>query len=1644
MIKKALVLALSTLLSGAPSWAALGQAPRVSASANTGASARTGSISASAAPSAAISGPAALSAPAAALAAPGAAPAAAAASAQAAVQAAARVDGAPDVQGALAEDVRQLQAAEPGREGETLAKMVDGAQARPAESASVKANGGSGVLRAGARLRKYVTGALAGLMLGTQLAGAAAAPLAQPAVPAQQVMILAQADAAKVPVLAGQVQPAYVRDLKDLISSFNPAKKVYVVGDAQARGYISEQQLAAIGRYVQNKPYYVVIMADGVGPAFRITRPDGAQLEGRNSYDDARDAVNVAVNDLLYKRAAESVPVDARTGKNPVAVYGLVIDRANPDNGLPESFRPYFRGSESMRALGLDTRDGRPFKGDLARAAVQGFRNDGRNFARGIEDTFKQIETLMENRLRQLGQENASALTAARNAVEFLASAEAATPEAKPANGSAALAARVAQAEKLLGEHKRAEAFAMLREVNRQASESLQAVRGFAADQQTSTQRLEAVKKDIGPALDKVAAFTKDFPNADIKINEMTLKEASSKWQETLKVAQGKLKSQPAAAAQELGTLAGEMRSAEALMTSFTSAYERVESGVTAMKGAFKNVETAAAAVAKKATGDGTGDLAKPGLAAWRQTLSQIEAKLKTDPSGAESELRSLQSQLNGYFAKVNEFNGGFKRLSDAKALFETLSGHSDRGAAAEHMTQAEQSLRLAQAAHGAAQSAWSDYMASAERALNQAETTMQAATQSRIQGYWNWAIGIASALGLFLLGSIGASFSPRRRKAKKLALERLGEWDKFFKGEQENLVKSLDPDIRAYAAADSKWTGATKKLAQTARVDNGEATLLLVAARNVFEQAQGIARAKVLGAWTNFVWHGGYERIVKLLDKEPVKLDTSKGLDKEFQRAGLAWDAAAYGTIDKYKQVDTTFAELTKRFEENVKASRDAVEKIKSAASAAAQMGKDIAAAIKAAQDTQAALNTPDGLFLLPSLYSEAIPAAEKHAATLARKLEAEDPVGAIENGGEEAKRISSDAQALVKAVIAARAGAMKQALASAAELVKAGHSSEWVAERIAKLSKYANTVASSVAEKPAAEKIAKIESDFAAIASDAASAVAQAKALAEARQQQALGLEKIAEARASIASRTGSKAEDMLREEKADPDAFMSEAGKSENSARRAIDEGDLNAASATIADMNRALASASSIVRTALETLAGHGEASKKLAALTGTLEKTGEQRAELLAGLEKRFLAKALELRKGDVAYANANGKITDNIDEADVQLTAAKKKLQDSADAYAKGLMIRAAVLLQQVQAHQEIAQHRYDEISSKAQALDALVAENKKTIADLDEKLEQRDKTFQDMRTTAATFEAYGGVKGGIDAAKALQSGAKSDPFDAAAKLAAASAAFEKLWIAARNDHDMHAEAKRSLDAAIKQFEAADQWSAKFEADEHRDSAEVDAAQRQLAALKKRYNAAADGIDPAKLGKKRGDWKPVDEEADAIVSETAQLIAAFRQQQGLIEEALKEIKKAHNKVSEATSWGSSYVNGSPGGSSLNTARQRLADGDYQGAVQYAEKARQAAANAIAEAEAQLEREREAERRRQAAIRKAQEEAEERAAAAERAARRRSDDSWSSGGSSSGGSIDWGSGSSSGGGYSSGGSSDSIGGGYSSGGSQDSL
>ncbi len=1058
---------------------------------------------------------------------------------------------------------------------------------------------------------------------------------------------------------------------------------------------------------------------------------------------------------------------------------------------------------------------------------------------------------------------------------------------------------------------------------------------------------------------------------------------------------------------------------ATSAMTNYGTTYNAGQAAITSVRGEVDALEKASGAFLK-AHPKATGDLARPDIRAMREKLASAESALTSNPSGGKTAADGVAAEVRRVQTALNEHAAGADQIAASEGILKQLSSRERAGSASTDLVTAKQALREARESHDLGASTWSSNLQTAKSALANAERTISDADAAASRNALI-ALILKALLALGTLGT-GTFLNWRARSARRKAEDELQKWDGILEKKLDTVIDELDKRMDVYVGPISGeksrgWEEETAAAAAAVRQNAGKAKLYLAMARNIHDRATALVRpARFSGGWlVNQFWPSRFVKAEAMLATEPLTFKPADGFDALFEKAS-DWRGDLYGEAKDYAPVSENFESVMAKFNAASKAAVSALDEIEKASTGYGAAFDATEAAIKTSE-ARASQTVVNDYFKVPALGEAVLPAAKETLAA-ARAKAGKNPVGAMKGQGAEAARLAADALALAEKSVSMYQAEVADTDAVVKALAAASVATKWIADSREKLDKQSAKLAAALLKTPGAAGLAALNDAYAAHAANVKTANAILNAIAAAKIDAEHVTSGVQSTREIIAHALSLEAADMMREEGNDPSQRLAAAAESFATALAKLGAGDLTAADAAQKQGTELALQAMRIARASeAATIAQQGDVDGRIAEAQ-RLDALLPERAEILKSIKLDFAASTLGLSAGDVSHPNSNGTVDDNVDEAQAAIDAAKAKREKAVRSFRAAKVLEAASLLDQAKAHELIAQARLDEISEKRTRLDKAVVDNNAFL----EKLEAKSRAWKaeipgDKRSMRPTMKAYDAAVADLTAARAAADAKKGDPFKIASTIAAVSAELDSVWIKVSNDRDAYAEVVRSLNAAETQLNSASSLAKDSQSDGIADSPAITSALRELANLKSAYTSAV-----ASSQAEHGEWPTIDHEADRITSEAAHVAASLKGELAAAARATQAISNAASQVREATNWTGSYgvsVPGSPGSGSLSSAKSALNNGDYSGAISYAESARSAAISAIQTAEAEVNRRRREEEERQAAIererrRRQQEEDDNR--------RRAEESSRSSSSGSSGGGSSWG-GSSSGGGSS---------------------
>lgn len=1030
-----------------------------------------------------------------------------------------------------------------------------------------------------------------------------------------------------------------------------------------------------------------------------------------------------------------------------------------------------------------------------------------------------------------------------------------------------------------------------------------------------------------------------------------------------------------------------------------------------------------------------SGPLTRPDLPELRQALARAESALVADPLWAARAAEAVRVRAVEQVRSIDEYPAVGRALEEARLRLADLEKRERSRVASGSLTTARQLLDAARDLHASASPGSPEKLDAARSALDAAEQEIYTADRQAARARTVFrTLLLLLALGLLVLAWY---LHHRRRGIQHEAEELLADWRTALDRKLEVLFNEMEQRVARFVgpaggAGRRPWTGATLSLAEQIRADVGSLAILWTSANSFLEKAEALIHARGPGALYNLFFPGKYRQGLALLQHEPVPFDPADGLPRLFGQE-RTWRDDLLGDLASYEPFQKSFPEIVEELNLRAVRATEALDLIeRSVVRGPADLdgtGDRINQAASLQNEIERA-GAAEGLFLIPAVFATTLPAATAILAR-ARDLFPADPVTALQGDGELARRIAVDAFELAGLIATARREVLSAIDAGMATLREAAITTGWIeAERI-RLSEQADRLAIQAAEESVATGIEELAQGLAGMGRRVERAVALSGLLGQAARPEIRRVTAVVQAaRGELGAALRLPADLLLCEEGADPSERLADSTRQTETAHEVLGQGDLEAADAALAEAARLTAEAESIVEASRQSLEAQAATVPERRAETVRIEGLLPDREQVLAGIRQAYAPSVLVLRAGDPGHPEANGTLADNLEEARAHVVLAHEKLDRAVTAHRSGKLLASADLLRQVRGHQELASHRLEEIVERQARLEKTVERNQGLLATLDSRVREDEVSIVgDPRTMQPTLAAFEEGTHQLQHARVAVETDPGDPFLAEEALLAAKGTLDRVHDQmAPGDRLLHAEARRSIEAADRQLVAAYDLARRAAGDGIADSRGITKAVGRLKELS-RAQARAREV----LGIAHSDWNALDREADRIDVEGARSAATLTGELAAAEEAAAAVTSASEKVREATYWSGGYgvtISGSPGSDALTQARDLLLQGRYEEAGQEAHKAYRIADIAIENAREKMRRLREEEERREEERRRAAEES------------RWSDDSDSSSssfvssssgrnsGSSGSGSSSWGGSSSSGSGSSSYGSSGS--------------
>ncbi|MEW6161589.1 MAG: hypothetical protein AB1813_29510, partial [Verrucomicrobiota bacterium] len=615
-----------------------------------------------------------------------------------------------------------------------------------------------------------------------------------------------------------------------------------------------------------------------------------------------------------------------------------------------------------------------------------------------------------------------------------------------------------------------------------------------------------------------------------------------------------------------------------------------------------------------------------------------------------------------------------------------------------------------ARQAHDRGDSDYATFLQTAQVNVATAEKLISAAMRSAVVARRLWMLIGLSSLASAL--AAGWALNRRRQPLKNECLALLKTWETGLGEKNVALFELLDRVSTVVGAstdeAAQRYAGETLRLSQQIIKDVDELFIMSACTGRVLRDAQALAfPAGALQRACNHFSRRRYRAALHLLRDQPISFKPEEALELVVRGPKSERDTLL-GHLESYQPFTMSFTQLIDAFNDRAKRALEHLDRVEHSL---IQIGKKLEMTqenirtLRAKEALVASAGDSDGLFRVPAVFAELLPAAEG-AVHEAIQIALKDPVTALHTHGAAANQRVNDGLVLVDALLQFRKISLPEIMAARDRLRAAQIHVAWIDEALREASAAADALAQSAVAGSAAEAI---EHYVAALVRQSAR-VAEAERLETMRSgpttlaiEQATRL--VQSARTELGQALKLPPDQLLRETNADPSMRLREAGQQSAAAKAALDRGDVESASDALEESKRLTDEATAIVCATQREFGAYAEQVRTLRVETERLLGMTPSHELILHQLAEEYVSEVLQLGAGDPAHPNANGTIADNLDETRAALTEAKDLHGTAQSFFKEGKILQAAELLRQVRARHELAAARLKEIEEKHQRL---------------------------------------------------------------------------------------------------------------------------------------------------------------------------------------------------------------------------------------------------------------------------------------------------------------------------------------------------
>lgn len=671
-------------------------------------------------------------------------------------------------------------------------------------------------------------------------------------------------------------------------------------------------------------------------------------------------------------------------------------------------------------------------------------------------------------------------------------------------------------------------------------------------------------------------------------------------------------------------------------------------------------------------------------------------------------------------------------------------------------------------------------------------------------------------------------------------------------------------------------------------------------------------------------------------------------------------------GDPGDYEPFRMSFEELIERYDEKQAAALATVDRLEHCIDGLPLLLEELGdrlsvVGVAAGQLVEAAVE--DGFFPMRNLRETLLPTAQANLDQATRSGRS-DPVTGRENAAADADRQLGAALRMTSRIERVRAEDFVTVEESARDLESLGRKVAWIDGYYAELTNQAEQLAILMVDRDPGEELGEFEDDLLRVRGRVLNCVKLAKRAEEEVVRLIDEAENRAtETRETLAKELGLSPEAVLAEEDLSPFAKIAVARNECDAARVALDRGNVELAQEDFAEIETLIDEIASLLELSRDIAGTHGERHQALAA---SLEETRQQEPQTSARLEEmiaRYDPEVLRFSARTGEAPRGQDSIRDSVGEAGDRMAAADETLRRSAAAFSKGHLIEAGSLLERAGNEIGFARHQLSLVEDQHLALNAAEAENTGDLAELRRRHRHLADDIADRRTMTPTMEQYGATGKALDEIEADIGREKPNPFAIMLALKRRESELNLIEQGIESDRTLFANAAATVEDARKKLSESDRLVHTAQTDEIPDSVALESGiqrHRQLAEHLQKVEVVLNGD--------HADWPSIQEMTTVAIEEMLKARSVMETELGAGRKAAEALRRASTTLADLQGWRGRHrvsFDRQAGWNHFVNAREALARGEYQQAVQVAANAREAA-------QWELNRARQAERQAEAA------------------------------------------------------------------------